>query len=255
MKRNSILIAIFVITTIIASCLAVFFGIKSNSQRSDLESKIENLNSQISSLKSENNTVDNTEQASNDTNNSNNTQEKVEEKIVYKYERPVIDTNKCLNPIDGSKYSVSRGIEYNYLDCSCEIISNGKAKLTFNNISSLEDKGFVINNNIKEKSVLDSFSTEITNFSSDVIDAYFGHMGHGIGKESILFIMKDGSVEYIPIKDALENNTIKSYGKILDVNGVVEIINGSSARKWWTEISQFLQLDKMVAFMTFILYY
>ncbi len=217
MKRNGILIAIFVVTTIIASCFTVYFGLKLSSEKSEFESKIENLNSQISSLKSENSVVEN---------NSDNTQ--VEEKIVYKYERPTINTNKCLNPTNGASYSFSRGVDSNYLDLTCTISSNRKVSLTFNNVSSLKDNyGYTINNKINVNSTLNSFSTEIANFSADVIDVYLGYMGQGIGQETVLFLMKDGSVEYLPIKDAFKNNTFKSYGKLSSVNDIVEIINGN----------------------------
>ncbi len=54
----------------------------------------------------------------------------------------------------------------------------------------------------------------LTGFSGEIKDFFYAKFGQAGGYEQLLFLMADGSVEYMPIYDAFEKNNIKSYGKI-----------------------------------------
>lgn len=66
-------------------------------------------------------------------------------------------------------------------------------------------------------------STNTITFDEEVADVYFGGKGQAAGGESLYFLMKDGTVEYMPLLKALRDNDVRSYGKIKGVEGVVKL--------------------------------
>ena len=59
----------------------------------------------------------------------------------------------------------------------------------------------------------------------NVYNAQHGHTDFG---NSILFLMEDGTVEYMPLAYAIKNNDFRSYGKIDGVENVVDIISATT---------------------------
>ena len=57
-------------------------------------------------------------------------------------------------------------------------------------------------------------------FDKKVKDIFTGYFFQDMGSV-YLFLMEDGTVEYMPLFDALKNNTIKSYGKIDGVEDAI----------------------------------
>lgn len=74
----------------------------------------------------------------------------------------------------------------------------------------------------------DKTSTEsLTDFgpnNTEVVDVLACGFGQAAGKETILFLMKDGTVEYIPLRKAFANNNFKSYGKLSGVENVIKLL-------------------------------
>lgn len=52
--------------------------------------------------------------------------------------------------------------------------------------------------------------------------------GQAVGEETLFFIMEDGTIEYIPLAKAIQENKIKSYGKLPNVSNVIKFYDGSS---------------------------
>ena len=90
-KRKNVYITIFVITTIIAAGLAIFFKVDSDNKLKSMEAKVEE------------NLGDNSAQESRiDVSLDNKTEAKnVETKYVF---YPEIDSSKCINKQDGVEY-------------------------------------------------------------------------------------------------------------------------------------------------------
>ncbi len=65
------------------------------------------------------------------------------------------------------------------------------------------------------------------NFDKKVIEVLFTGFGQATGSETILFLMEDGTVEYIPYRKALTGE-MKSYGAIPNVTDVVKLFVGAS---------------------------
>ncbi|MBQ3435767.1 MAG: hypothetical protein IJH13_01960 [Bacilli bacterium] len=62
---------------------------------------------------------------------------------------------------------------------------------------------------------------EIT-FEQKVNEMYFGGTGQSISGDLVLFLMEDGTVEYIPTYYAAKAKEIKSYGKIPELENIIK---------------------------------
>lgn len=76
-----------------------------------------------------------------------------------------------------------------------------------------------------EKNDIEGF--EVSNIDVDhVVDVFVGGFGQALGDEVALFLMDDGTVEYMPIRKAAVNQEYKSYGKIPGVEDVIKFMDG-----------------------------
>ena len=71
--------------------------------------------------------------------------------------------------------------------------------------------------------VADNQTFTISNFSKRVIDVFDGTIGQDIYGETLIFLMEDGSIEYLPVRYALYRGTVQSYGKLDNVEGIVKL--------------------------------
>ena len=209
-KRKNIYIVVFIITTIIASCVAVYFGVMWNNDKQTLEAKIQEMSSQSNMTnKEEKNNVE---------------KEESDEKVVYKYTRPTIDVNKCINAHKDAEYQIIKEDSMSD-DISCSVNKDKKSVTLSINWENMK-KMYQINqpNEIKGNSE----TVTIDNFSNEIIDVCVVRLGQGIGNETILFLMEDGTVEYIPIYRALKNKEYKSYGELNGLDSIVDVSKGSA---------------------------
>lgn len=56
-----------------------------------------------------------------------------------------------------------------------------------------------------------------------VVSVERGLFGNGLGNETILFLMDDGTVEYMPLHRVAEDGVVRSYGKIKGVEDVISL--------------------------------
>ena len=99
MDRKRIYIIVFIVTTIIASCFAIYFKIDSNKKINDLENKLQDAKNQIEQIQAK----QNEEETNNNTSDTN--------EVVYV--RPKIDENKCINKAENTVYTVRRNVNFN----------------------------------------------------------------------------------------------------------------------------------------------
>lgn len=66
---------------------------------------------------------------------------------------------------------------------------------------------------------------EITGFKSKVKECYYAYMGNGDMAPYILFIMEDGSVEYINSNKMLKLEKYESQGKVKEVSNIVKFVH------------------------------
>lgn len=59
----------------------------------------------------------------------------------------------------------------------------------------------------------------------EVAEYMFGMFGHASGGLKLLLLMRDGTVEYMPVLEALESGEMRMYGKADGVSEVIRLIN------------------------------
>ena len=75
-----------------------------------------------------------------------------------------------------------------------------------------------------------SYQTYELDFSQAIADVFIAGAGQMLGSERILFLMADGSVEYIPVQEAIAAKEFKSYGKLEGLNNIVKFYRGTVAQ-------------------------
>lgn len=211
MDRKNIYIVILMMTTIIAACCAIYFCINPISKN---EVVSDENNNEITFYDTKDDTTNSTN--TEDTINSNT---KVEEDVAIRTE---IDISKCLNAQENMVYNAYRSASSTY--CSCYLVSSDLVEVMFDKIDELKQ-----NYGIDNIDVTAGTRLKISNFNNKkVVDVYIYGMGQAIGQEIIYFLMEDGTVEYMPIRKALANNDIRSYGKINVLSNIIEIVEGSA---------------------------
>ncbi len=84
---------------------------------------------------------------------------------------------------------------------------------------------------------------EITGFNQPVRNVYFAFMGNGDMAPYILFLMEDGTVEYINSSKMLNGKNYKSAGKVEELSNIVKFVhlnaqdideNGEGLSGWMT---------------------
>lgn len=208
-KRKNVYITIFVITTIIAAGLAIFFKVDGDNKLKSMEAKVEE------------NLGDNSAQESRiDVSLDNKTEAKnVETKYVF---YPEIDSSKCINKQEGVEYKKRISEELVPLTC---IVNDDKKSATLTTDWNYASKvwGFIPNggNGIYEQKKANGFGGEIVN----VISTGWGQTAD---YSTLLFLMKDGTVEYVPVYNAYKTSNYNSRGKISGVTDIVYIGNVSA---------------------------
>ena len=173
-KRKNVYITIFVITTIIAAGLAIFFKVDGDKKVKNMEAKVEESSKEVNTNES---SKENDESQSND--------------------------NK----------SVMFWFDWNSVKSTYGV-------------------------NIPSGVVEASKEVQISNFDKEISSIYILGFGHEVGRETLLFLMKDGTVEYMPIAKALKEQEFKSYGMLPDVEKVSLISQGNCAPEFggWADI-------------------
>lgn len=96
-------------------------------------------------------------------------------------------------------------------------VSNRKAYITMSSENELLQS---IAQSEDVENLTDLDAEEITGFSSEPVEVFFGDFGQDIVEMKLLFLMKDGSVEYINVVDMLKNQSYKSQGKIKNLENI-----------------------------------
>ncbi len=199
-KRNKIIIIILTILIIISSVIAIYFYIK-NKETNELllftekncEDKISNISKQ---LKQE---------------NAENTTNEVAKFVPF-------DSTKIKNGYKDTVYEENI-IEYSeYFELH---LREGKVYIEFN--KKFEGWPEAVNYIEINKEI------ELTGFDKKIVSCNIGKTNYQeIGAVILLFLMEDGTVEYISYYNALFKNSLKSNGKIQGLENIVRFANGNS---------------------------
>jgi len=241
MERKNIYIVILTITTIIASCFAIYFAV--NPIVNENEKINNNDNIVLDEIKEEVDTSTEKveEKESEDLNNATTSDSIVTEKIVYQYKRPTVDVTKCINPREGTEYALSRSTDSTL---GLAILQNSKEVNLWIRWDNVPE-------NVAKKPDNANKYEIINNFSGNVIDVYILGYGQGVD-EYLFFLMEDGTVEYMPLDGrTIGKNEYRSYGKIDGVENVVELLECGNSGTTRTPIAltkdgSFYDLGKII---------
>lgn len=126
----------------------------------------------------------------------------------------IIKDENCLGDYCAGQYAKNEAsMDHN---CGIYVIINEDGTATIN-LSSQETWCYP-----KIESGKDSFV--INNFKSQPVGAIVATLGQAIGYETIFFLMADGTVEYVPVYYAVQNNDLRSYGQVAGVKEVIRFI-------------------------------
>ena len=226
-KRKNVYITIFALTTIIASCLALYFYIDKNKDIDELSSRLEEkqkvIDDQDVKIKEDTETKENKKK---DENSDISSESKVETQKNINL-RAIVDYSKCLNVQRNSDFCTYRRYNDSFTSVGVTITNPNLVSISYNPIK-LADLYQISNDENTSKNYVE---VSIPFPNQKVIDIYIMGFGQAIGYETIFFLMEDGSVEYLPIRYAFKNKKFESYGKIEGIKDVIKIENFSVGYK------------------------
>lgn len=200
-KRKNVYIVIFIITTLVSACLAIYFGIERNNN----ETIITNLEADLKEAKSTANNETITNNTDKDIEKEKNTEKVEVSKII------TFDNNKSVKNYN-KEYTLS-GVSNSGIVLN--LLNSGDVTVSFTKDITLMDP------NISEKFLANKF--KITGFSGKVIDVNIGVMGPYMGDPVLFFLMEDGSVEHLKTSDIFKNDKLTSSGKLSGLSNIVKI--------------------------------
>ena len=124
-----------------------------------------------------------------------------------------VENNKMKIKSNGVEYTETEEINKNNYGIKIEI-NNGKAYITTNVNDELYKSIFTNATPLNKK--------EITGFKTNIISSYHANIGNGINAPIILFIMENGTVEYINTTDVIQNKKYVSNGILEGIKDIVK---------------------------------
>lgn len=206
MKKSTVAILIFILLIafgVIFYLYNVDISKKQTEEKLSTANEIFELNKKISELE---------EKLENQESNKNVVQDNTQAKKNVKF-----DSNKMKSDSTNVRYEETT--DWKPTSSGLEIeIKNGKPYLSTN----IEDEQYkFLFSEVKGK----VSNEEITGFNQDVKDVYYAYMGNGDMCPYILFLMKDGTVEFADSGKMLKNKKYESLGKIKELSNIVKFVH------------------------------
>lgn len=206
MKKSTVAILIVILLIafgVIFYLYNVDISKKQTEEKLNTANEIFELNKKISELE---------EKLENQESNKNVVQDNTQAKKDVKF-----DSNKMKSNSTNVRYEETT--DWTPTSSGLEIeIKNGKPYLSTN----IEDEQYkFLFSEVKGK----VSNEEITGFNQDVKDVYYAYMGNGDMCPYILFLMKDGTVEFSDSGKMLKNKKYESLGKIKELSNIVKFVH------------------------------
>lgn len=206
--KNKLLpiVIILAILTLAGLGTSIYFGIQSSSQASE----ISNLKTELDSQKGHQNqpSTTPTPETPDNENNENNLSQ-----ILAQIPKNLIIKSDDIAYSTGASYRDNTVIAMSYRWSFYG--NNGLITIYWDTL----EENFNPNHKTGTEEITDFGPTE-----GQVIDVIFGRFGNGIGDETILFLMSDGTIEYVPYYLALKENNFRSRGKLEGINDIIRLL-------------------------------
>ncbi len=204
MKKSKVLILVIILLAIFG---IVFYLYQVDINKKQLEKELQTAE-EMWKLQAEN--AELKDKITNQTSNQNEAKETQKSNDVEFDSSKMKSDSSFVNYEVAEMYATSDGLEIE--------IKDGKPFLTTN----IEDKNYKflfseLTEPVKNK--------EITGFNQEVKEVYYAHMGNGDPYPIILFLMKDGSVEFADSLKVLKNEEFNSAGKIKELSNIVKFVH------------------------------
>ena len=202
MKIKNILIILLTITTIASTSTAVYFGLN---QKNEEENPTQDVQIQEEN-KEDDEKIENKED-----------QEKYTK--IFKLNDEINVINKAFPDDSGYSYIIDR-YSASALGVSAVLTNNNTVRLTF---TKLEGTTSFPN----AEQYYNTYNIEINFTDKKVQNIYSMGAGQSASANCLLFLMEDGTVEYMPLAYAIANNDFRSYGKIEGIEDIVDMVSAS----------------------------
>ena len=222
-KKTKVIVGLLIFIIVLLAAFSVMLISKIGEDTinySELQDKLDEANSNLATTKAElaksNSKINDVKEALGVSEEKTTSNDSKNTSIKY----GVVDfsNGKCLNPENSNtKYTPQRDSKLGY-DITAILDKSGKKVI----LSISADKAKEYSSEYKT-----GISKEITNFSKKVVNVFVESL-QGYQTEYVLFLMEDGTVEYMKVVDAVKNDSFKSLGAINGVSDVVDIVRGSS---------------------------
>lgn len=206
MKKTTVLILVIILLVIFG---IVFYVYQLDVSKKQVEKELE-TSEEVWKLKAENEELRN--KFANQASNQNITEENIQNKNDLKF-----DSSKMKSDSTNVRYEEEK--EWLPSDSGLKIeIKDGKPFLT----TDIEDEQYKFHFEEIKEQIKDK---EITGFKSKVKEIYYAYMGNGDMSPYILFIMEDGSVEFVDSNKMLKLKNYESKGKIKELSNIVKFVH------------------------------
>lgn len=215
-RGNGIVILFLILLIIIAGVSVAYFAITANDERvynEELESQVKQLKEEINKVKANaNSIVDNESSTQSVPNNVTvNENSNVNKAIVL---------NKCLNATaENARYSIEKLTLADY-----ESVCDYTAVEAYVKISEQMAKNYY------DYKVKVNFQNKVEGLNQRIVDVIFAGYGQDITHSVLLFLLEDGTVNYLTFEDMVINNNFTTK-KFDDVTGIVKIAKGITERR------------------------
>ena len=219
MKKN-VAIIVLAVLMLAAAGVAVYFKIDSKNNESALNDTIEELSARLGSSE------------------GSNTKESKAEEVITEYRNIELNNSNCLNGNGNITYKDVVVEERDVADAMTITRNEDKKSVTIGiNVDNLKNYWMI---DWKSSNGENYDTINVSNFKNEIVDiSLFRTYGGGAaGYDFALFLMKDGTLEYIPIFEALENNDFSSRGTISEVSDIVKLatVSGKNSNDAETDL-------------------
>ncbi len=212
-SNNKVMLICLIVCIVLLMCLGGFIVYDKLSSKDEQGKNNTTTNSSLQ----ENDKINTTNNKTNSTNDNTTNTENSKPISIY-------DGN-CLNE-SNYNYELGQAVNLNWIDVEQSSDQSNAVVLSINWDSARNDWNSTMGSG---HSGVEKFI--INNFSGKVTDIYFDVFGYDLMGTTILFLIDDGSVEYMPVIKCLESVTFKSYGKLSGVENITKFYHASAVPK------------------------
>ena len=200
-KKKNIFIGILGATTVVAAGVAVYFGLKYSSSKTEIVRLQEKVNeSKQTEIVGNNN-------------------------AVIEYATPTISVENCINTgaVPVIRYAKPLSVNYEIFGTELSVSQNNLKTLNMTIYKDKLEKNNGLNLTLENANEHGYFSHDF-NFDSNIKQVCMGGVGQASGADCIIFcLLEDGSVHCLNLYNAIKNNDFNNFTKLDELEDIIEV--------------------------------